>query len=188
MRKDYVDLYGKNSANGASIDTTTTETEIFRIPIAADELQDGKKFEGSAFFKYSTTGTPTLILGVRAVARAAAATTGVLLAKSEAMVTPAGAASFIGRIEFQFTVRSNGATGALLCVGEATLYAGVAPTVGSATGAPAVSAMGSAGAAVPAEVTVDFTVDKDLLLTAKWSASSSSNALVGLDASIARMN
>jgi len=60
-------------------------------------------------------------------------------------------------------------------------YAGVAPTVASATGAAAVTPLMLGGVTTPGVATVDMTVDQALVFTATWSASSTSHTLTGLN-------
>ena len=75
---------------------------------------------------------------------------------------------------------NNGSSGTVFGIGEATLFVAVAPTVGSATGAPAIAAMGVGGITAPAaSAAIDLTANQALSITATWSAASASNTLTG---------
>lgn len=163
------------TASGASINTTTSETIIFpNITIPANYMQDGRCLRVRAIGQYSTTATPTLIFTLRWGGVA-----GTTLCKTAACTLPTVAAA-VWDVDIMVQTRSNGATGTIMANGVARIFAGVAGTVASATGEGLVTPMTAGGVLTPATATCDLTADTALSLTAIWSASSASNALIGL--------
>lgn len=165
------------TVDGTAIATSTAETVIFTDQtIFADYMSGERIIRLLVRGKFSTTtGPPTLRFRVRWGGSA-----GVLLADSGTMTTIASVTNAMFKIDVTIQVRSNGVTGTMLAMGEAMLYGAVAPTVGSATGAPAIAAMSAGGVTAPAVATTDLTIDKALSVTAQWSASSASNTLTGM--------
>ena len=162
-------------ADGTAIANTVTETIIFpNQTIFANYMADGRVLALEAYGRYSTTGTPTLRFRLRWNGVA-----GTVLTDSGTITSGSGVTSAMWKVQILIVTRANGASGSLFVTGEATLYSATAPTVGSATGAPAIAPMGSAGITVPAAVTVDLTVDTPLSLTATWGTASASNTLTG---------
>lgn len=174
------------TSDGTAIANTTTETAIYTaVSIPANYMQDGRVLELICRGKFSTTtGPPTL----RFRARWGAAVSGTLIADSGTMTTIASVTNAMFEVILHLQVRSNGATGTILGMGTATLLGAVAPTVGSATGAPAIAAMGSAGVTAPATATCDFTTTTNLTLSAEWSAASASNTLTGMQYLLKALN
>lgn len=177
-RQRWSELLWWETADGTAIANTTTETIIFPDKtIPANLLADGKVLSLYAWGKFSTTtGPPTLRFRLRWGGVA-----GTVLADSGTITTIASVTNAMFGIFLQLICRVNGSSGALLVMGQATLYGAVAPTVGSATGAPAIAAMGSAGITAPAAVgSLDLTANAALSLSAAWSAASASNTLTGM--------
>ncbi len=173
-----------STADGTAIANTTTETIIFpNLTIPANFLQDGRTLRIKAWGKYSTTGTPTLTFALRFGGVA-----GTILCQSPAITGVSTGTNAIWSLEIMLTVRVNGSSGSVFAVGEVVLGSATAPTVGSATGAPAVVHMSSAGQTAPAAVTVDLTADTALSITGKWSAASASNTLTGHNYYIEALN
>lgn len=163
------------TADGTAIANTTTETIIFpNVTIPANYLQDGRVLRLTAYGRHSTTGTPTLVFAVRW-----GGVSGTIVCQSGAVTCGSGVSAAMWRLEAIIQVRSNGSSGSVFAVGQVSLGEDAAPSVGSATNAPGISLMGSAGVATPAAVTVDLTADTALSVTADWSASSASNTLTG---------
>lgn len=162
------------TADGTAVTANGTETIIFpNVTIPANYMQDGRALSIYAWGRFSTTtGPPTLRIRARWGGVA-----GTLLADSGTITTVASVTNAIWEVTLNVTTRLNGSTGTLFMTGKTNLYGAVAPTVGSATGAPGVAAMGSAGITAPAAVTVDLTTDTAFSLTATWS--SASNSLTG---------
>lgn len=163
------------TADGTAIASTTTETIIFpNVTIPANYLQDGRVLRLTAYGRHSTTGTPTLVFAIRW-----GGVSGTVICQSGAVTCGSGVSNAMWRMEAIIQVRANGSSGSVFAVGEVSLGEDAAPSVGSATNAPGISLMGSAGVATPAAVTVDLTADTALSVTADWSASSASNTLTG---------
>lgn len=163
------------TADGTAIANSTTETIIFpNVTIPANYMQDGRVIKLTAYGRHSTTGTPTLTFRVRWGGVA-----GTVLAASGAITTGSAVTAGLWKTELVLQTRSNGSTGTIFAVGQATLADDAASTVGSATNTHGSDFMASAGVATPAAVTVDLTADTALSLTATWSAASASNTLTG---------
>lgn len=162
-------------ADGTAIANSTTETIIFpNITVPANYLSDGRLLRLVVMGRHSTTGTPTLTFRVRL-----GGVSGTVVVASGAMTCGSGVTAAMFKVEVWIQVRTNGATGTVLGVGEAILGEDASSTVGSATNAAAHDFMGSAGVATPAAVTVDLTADQALAVSAQWSAASASNTLTG---------
>ena len=162
------------SADGTAVANTTTETIIFpNFTIPANYMQDGRALRVNAYGRFSTTATPTVRFRIRWGGVA-----GTTLWDSGTMTTATVTAALWG-VEALIHTRANGATGSLFVIGSANVGSAAAPSVGSATGAPAFGLYGSAGDDTPAAVTVDLTADTALSITALWSAASASNTLTG---------
>jgi hypothetical protein len=175
-RQFWTEALAWSTTDGTAVANTITETIVFpNVTIPANYMQDGRQLTVEAWGKFSTTtGPPTLRFRLRW-----GGVTGTVLADSGAVTTIASVTNAVWLVRLRITTRLNGATGALFAMGEAVLYGAAAPTVGSATGAPAVAAMTAGGITAPAAVTADLTADTALALTALWSAASASNTLTG---------
>lgn len=163
------------TADGTAVANTTTETIIFpNITVPANFLSDGRILRLTVYGRHSSTGTPTLTFALRW-----GGVSGTIVAQSGAITVGATITNAPFKLELLLQVRSNGSTGTVFVMGEAICWDDAVGTTGSATNAPAVAAMTSAGASVPAAVTVDLTADTALSVTADWSAASASNTLTG---------
>lgn len=163
------------TADGTAIANTTTETIIFpNVTIPANYLQDGRVLRLTAFGRHSTTGTPTLTFAIRWGGVA-----GTIIAQSGALTCGSGITAAPWRLCAFIQTRSNGSSGTVFVMGEAVCWDDAVGSTGSATNAPGIAALTSAGAATPAAVTVDLTADTALAVTADWSAQSASNTLTG---------
>ncbi len=139
-------------------------------------MQDGRTIRLRAFGKLSTTGTPTIIFGIRHGGVA-----GTLLAQTEAITTTSGSANTSWSLEAIIVTRTNGATGTLMVIGDVN----VALTASTNTS----GTFGVSGFDAPAaSAAVDLTADWALAVTADWSAASSSNTLTGLIYTIEALN
>lgn len=174
-RQYFEEMLSWETADGSAIANTTTETIIFaNKTIPANYMSDGRVLRITAYGRHSTTVTPTLTFALRWGGVA-----GTILAQSGPITCGSTVTNAPWKLELLAQVRTNGATGTLFVMGEARVWDDAVGSVGSATNAPAVAAMCSAGAATPAAVTVDMTADTALSLTADWSAASASNTLTG---------
>lgn len=178
MRQSWLEQFWYAYANGAAITNTTTETILFPLrKIWADLLQDGRKLRITARGKISnvvtTPGNITARLRWGGVS-------GTILCQSAAIAqNTAAQTDVMWSIYIDLTVRGNGATGSVVAMGEfdsanfATLQA---------------AKMGSAGAATPAAVTADLTVDTDLALTLQFSIANAANSATGMEYYIEVLN
>jgi hypothetical protein len=172
------------TADGTAVASTSTETILApNVTIPANFMQDGRTLRLRAFGKYSTTGTPTMIFGLRWGGVA-----GTLICKTAACTTPSGVTNAMYDLDIIMTVRSNGATGTIMGNGTARLFAAVAGTVASATGEGLVTPMSNGGVVTPAVATCDFTADTALALTLTWSANSASNTATNLNYLLEALN
>lgn len=149
---------------GTALNTSTTLTDISVAPqfvLPANFLQAGSAMRFTAFGVFSTTATPTLLLGVYygGVAGTALATTG-------AITTGSGVTNVPWRIELTTTIRTTGATGTAISQGFCALGTSVSAT--SFLPVPNIAL---------ATVTVDTTAAKALTLGAQWGTSSASNTV-----------
>lgn len=183
-RQYFVETLVWSVADGTAIANTTTETIIFpNTTFPAGYMQDGRVVRITAYGRHSTTATPTVTFRIRW-----GGVSGTVLAASGAITAGSGVTAAMWMLEALLVCRSNGATGTIFTTGRALLGEDAAPTVGSATNAPGISMMGSAGVATPAAVTVDLSADQALAITAAWSAASASNTLTGHNMIIESLN
>lgn len=161
--------------DGTAVANTTTETAIFSaVTIPANYMTDGRVLQVTAQGRLSSVTAPT----IRFRLRWGTATGGVVLWDS-GVITTNSATAALWAVEIMVQTRTNGATGTLFAIGQCLVGSAAAPTVASATGAPAIGVFGSAGDDTPAAATCDLTADTALNLTATWSAASASNTLTG---------
>lgn len=162
-------------ADGTAIANTVTETIVMpNVTIPANYMADGRALLMDVAGRLSTTATPTIRFRVRW-----GGVSGTVIWDSGTITTATVTAALWALRNLRIQTRSNGATGTLFTIGDAFVGSAAAPTVGSATGAPAIGVFGSAGDDTPAAVTVDLTADTALAVTAQWSAASASNTLTG---------
>lgn len=164
-----------STVDGTAVANSTTETILMpNVTIPANYMQDGRVLRLTLYGRIGwTTGSPTIRFRLRwgGVAGTLFWDSGVMTATSGAVT-----AALFG-LELLIQTRSNGATGTLFAIGSANVGSAAAPTVGSATGAPAFGLYGSAGDDTPAAVTLDLTADTALSITAQWSAANASNTI-----------
>lgn len=174
------------TSSGTSINTSTTETIIFpNITIPANYLQDGRTIRLRAFGSHSTLGSGTVsnIFELRWGGVA-----GTVICKTGTITQVISLTAALWDLEVYITVRTNGSSGTVMGNGVARMYGATAPTIGSATGAPAIAPMTNGGQVTPATATVDLTADTALSLTAQMGASSASNIILGLNYTIEALN
>lgn len=174
------------TASGATITTTTTETIIFpNVTIPANYMQDGRALLLQAKGQHSTlgSGTVTCIFTLRWGGVA-----GTVICKTGTITQVISLTAAYWELEVLIQTRSNGSSATFMGNGMAVMFGATAPTIGSATGAPAVSPMTAGGQITPAVATVDATADTALSLTATLGASSASNTLIGLEELIVSLN
>lgn len=164
-------------ADATAVANTTTETILFpNVLIPANYMADGRALELKGFAKWSTTtGTVTHVYKVRWGGVA-----GTVLATSGTVTLLVSITNGVIEFEVKIQTRSNGATGTLLVDGHSRTFAATAPTIGSATGAPALAPWTAGGQTAPAPVTVDLTADTSLAVSLTHGAASASNTATGM--------
>jgi hypothetical protein len=170
------------TSSGTAIATSVTETILFpNITIPANFLSDGRVLRLRAMGAYGTTATPTLIFSLRM-----GGVSGTVIAKSPTVTTTSGVGggasmTALWSLDATIQVRSNGSSGTLFTMGEATLYTNTAATAGTVThyGMQMPIASGSTGGTTPVAVTYDLTADAALALTATWGTSNAANSIQG---------
>lgn len=156
-------------ADGAALANSATLTDITpnvaagtpQFVVPANYLVPGQVLRVTGRGRFSTTGTPTLLIGAYwgAVAGVALGTTG-------AITTTSGVTNVPWQFTADIVVRSIGSSGTMFTQGWAH---GISGTVGVSVVPVPVSA--------PATVTVDTTTAKALTLGAQWGTSSASNTI-----------
>jgi hypothetical protein len=164
-----------HSADGTALNTSIALTDISPapqvVPSAAVMLEVGMEFEAYAYGEFSTTATPTLLLGFYWGGVA-----GVALAASTAITTGTTAAAWPWRLFYRGRVRSLGTSGSIKGVGQLDL--GTSLTALSTTWIPTTAAART--------VTIDTTPAsaKALTVGAQWGTSSASNTITCYDLSV----
>lgn len=159
-------------ASGAAYNTSVTLTDVSRAPqkqMAAYTLEEGVEIEVIAWGQFSTTGTPTLLLGVYYGGVA-----GVALAATAATTTGTTAAAWPWVLRYNGRVRATGTSGQI--VGQGNLHLGTSLTAFADVALPATAAART--------VTVDTTIVKTVTIGAQWGTSSASNTLTCDDLSV----
>lgn len=177
MRQYWVSPIGPfATADGTPLASSTTLTDISLAPqitLPANVLEAGMKIQLEANLTFSTTGTPTLLVGFYYGAVAGAA-----LAASSAVTTGSGAAAWSAILRYRGTVRSVGSTGSI--VGQGELQLGTALTTFTGRPIPEVAASRT--------VTIDTTAAKALTVGAQWGTSSASNTITCNDFMVTLLN
>lgn len=163
-------------ADGTPLASSTTLTDISPAPqvtLPANLLEVGTRIELDAFLTFSTTATPTLLLGFYYGGVAGAA-----LAASSAITTGSGAAAWSAILRYRGQVRAIGSAGSI--VGQGALLLGTSLTAFSARPIPEVAASRT--------VTIDTTAAKALTVGAQWGTSSASNTVTLNDVTVTLLN
>ena len=152
------------TAAGTALASSTTLTDISVAPqftLPANFLQAGSALKFSAHGQFSTTGTPTLLIGVYYGGVA-----GTALAATVATTTGSGVTTVPWRLELDTTIRTTGTSGTAMSNG--LWYLGTSVTAATFAPIPQVA---------PTTVTVDTTAAKTLTIGAQWGTSSASNTI-----------
>jgi hypothetical protein len=149
--------------------TTLKDIDIAPHPtLPANSLEEGSELELQASGEFSTTGTPTLLLGFYL-----GGTAGVALAASAAITTGSAAAAWPWVMHWRGVVRTIGPTGTIK--GEGFLNLGTSLTAFSVNAIPITQALRT--------VTIDTTTAKIVTVGAAWGTSSASNSVTCYDIS-----
>lgn len=173
-------------ADGTAIASSVTETIVFpNVTFPANLMNDGRTIYLYASGKYSTLGSGTVSHvfklrwgGVGGTVLATTPTITLLISMTNAYFD----------INIEIQTRVNGSSGSVLANGVVREFGGTAPTIGSATGAPAISPITAGGQTAPAAVTADLTADTALSLTGTHGANSASNTLTGMQYTLSSKN
>lgn len=158
--------------DGAAYNTSVTLTDVSRAPqkqLPAYTLEEGTEIELKAWGQFSTTGTPTLLLGFYYGGVA-----GVALGTTGAVTTGSGAAAWPWILTYHGRVRATGTSGSI--VGQGQLALGTSLTVLADQALPVTAAART--------VTIDTTIVKTITVGAQWGTSSASNTLTLNDLSV----
>lgn len=175
-RQSWSELIAWATTDGTAIASSTTETVVFpNITLPGNYMQDGRTLRLYLMGRIGATGTPTMTWRLRW-----GGLSGTILCQSAA-ITLAAVTAAIFEIQITMTTRGNGVTGSVFAAGHilwgATIKTSNTPDM-----------MGSAGATVPAAVTVDLTADTALGITGQWSANSASNSVTGHNETLESLN
>lgn len=150
-----------------STNTFTTKQDVSPSPlpvIPGGKLRSGSKIEVYAAGDFSTTGTPTLTLGVWHGTRTGTITGD--LALSSAITTGSGAAAWPWQLRWEGVCTGPGTSGTIL--GQGWVQLGSSLTAFNAeVPFPVSQALRT--------VTIDTTIERAIGISATWSASSASN-------------
>jgi hypothetical protein len=152
------------TAAGTALASSVALTDVSPGPnyvLPANFLQNGSALRFTAFGVFSTTATPTLLLGFYygGIAGTALATTGAITTATTVTNVP-------WRLEVTTTIRTTGASGTAMSQGFCLF----------GTSVSAASFLPVPNTAL-ATVTVDTTAAKALTVGAQWGTSSASNTL-----------
>lgn len=185
-RQYWQELIAWATSSGTAIASSTTETVIFpNVTIPANYMQDGRTLHLVVMGQYSTLGSGT-VSHVYQVRWGGVAGTTICKTGTVTLLISMTTALFM--FDVYITTRTNGASGTVMGNGFAMAFGGTAPTIGSATGAPAIAPMTAGGQTVPAVATLDLTADASLSVTLLHGANSASNTATGLNYTIESMN
>lgn len=174
------------TASGTAVANSTTETILFpNVTIPANYLQDGRNLRLRAIGQHSTLGSGTVTLTFKLRWGGVA---GTVLCTSAAITQVISLTAALWDLDILISTRTNGSSGTLMANGIARVYGATAPTVGSATGAPAIAPLTAGGQVTPAVATVDLTADTALSLTVTHGAANAANTVTGLQYVIEALN
>lgn len=183
-RNAWVDTIAAATGSGTAVANSTSETILFPdVTLAANYLENGRTLRLTARGQYSTTSAPTLRFRVRLGGVA-----GTLIADSGTITAGSGVTAAQWKVSVDMTVRSNGSSGTIMAMGDAIVFSATAPTVGSATGAPALAPMSAGGITTPATASVDFTTSQALSLTVTWGTGDPANTITGIHRTVESLN
>jgi hypothetical protein len=167
------------TSSGAAVGNTVTETILFpNVVIPANYMNDGRTLRLRAQGQHSTLGSGTVTLTYRL---RWGGVTGTVICITGAIVQVISLTAAYWDLDLLLQTRSNGAAGTVMGNGVARVFGATVPTIGSATGAPAISPVTAGGQITPAVATLDLTADTALSLSIQHGAASASNTVTGLN-------
>lgn len=163
----YAALVNQNTGAGTPLASSVALTDVtaapqFTIGSSVPLLNVGQRLRVIAQGVFSTSGTPTLLLGVYYGGVSAA----LPLVATAATATGSGAAAWPWRIEADLLCQSVGTSGTIFT--RSRLYLPTSLTAWTVSPLPVTNA---------AATTVDTTTSKALTIGAQWGTSSASNTL-----------
>lgn len=174
MRQYWVAPLGPfHVANGSPLASSTTLTDISPAPnitLPGNLLEPASEIEISAMGEFSTTGTPTLLLGAYYGGVAAA----LPLAATSAITTGSAAASWPWILWYRGVVRTVGSAGSIN--GQGWIKLGTSLIAFTVRPIPETAAART--------VTIDTTAAKAITIGAQWGTSSASNTVTCNDISV----
>lgn len=185
-RQYWSEMIAWATASGATVASSTAETIIFpNVTIPANYLQDGRALRLRVQGQHTTPGssTVTLIFQLRW-----GGVSGTMICKTGTITTLISLTAAFFDLDILLQTRSNGSTGTVMGNGLARVYGATAPTIGSATGAPANAAMTNGGQITPAVATLDLTADTALSITGQMGQVAAGCTFIGLSYTIEALN
>lgn len=150
-----------HTADGTALANSTTLTDITPAPpvvIPANLLEVGSTLKLTAAGRFSTTGTPTLLIGFYIGGVAGAA-----LCATSAITTPSAVTNQTWRATAEARVRTVGTSGTVLGIGVTENISTTATNMMPAT--------------APGTATWDTTAAKSLTVGAQWGTANASNTI-----------
>lgn len=165
-----------HTADGAAHANSVALTDISPTPpivLPANLLEAGSEIELEAHGQFSTTGTPTLLLGFYYGGIA-----GIALAASAAITTGSAAAAWPWMMRYRGVVRALGSAGSIQ--GEGHLMLGTSLTALALHAIPTTQALRT--------VAIDTTAAKSLTVGAQWGTANAANTITCNDISAKLLN
>lgn len=158
------------TAIGANFNTFTARQFVDPLPVPVIlpyQMRPGSLVKIEAEGEFSTTATPTLVLGVAFGIPGATGALGtpIVLAENAAITTGSGAASWMWRIEYRGRVTATGTAGSITGTGQ--LAYGTSLTAVTSVAIPATLALRT--------VAVDTTISRGVGVVATWGTSNVAN-------------
>lgn len=154
---------------GTPLANSTTLTDISPAPqlvLPANYLYPGQRLRATAYGIFSTTGGPTLLVGVYYGGVA-----GTLLAATAAVTAPTGVTAVPFQVACDIYVRTTGASGTVWANGTVTLFQTLA---GGASGNPLIY---SIPVTQTQPITINTTTANAITIGAQWGTQSASNTI-----------
>lgn len=163
-----------SQGSGAALASSTSLTDISPAPqwTLPYYLYAGQRIRLTAYGRFSTTGTPTLLIGFYYGGVA-----GTALAATGATTTGSGAASWPWRASYNFRVGAVGSSGSV--TGEGSVSLGTSLTAETGIPIPATAAN---------PVTINTTTLQVLTVGAQWGTNSASNTITCEDFIVELLN
>lgn len=147
------------AALASSVSLTTISPTSPDLTLPANFLTPGSVFRITASGRFSTTGSPTLLIGAYW-----GGSGGVALATTGALTAASGVTNLAWRFQLEVTCRTVGSSGTVMAMGYAA-------------GITAATAVALVPASAPVVASIDTTTAKALVLAAQWGTSSPSNTI-----------